>query len=109
VGRAIGRILRGVRSGKGRCAVPVLRVPCLRVSGLRCVGHEADKLVLRERRRRLFEHRGGWAAEKATLALVCNGRARFQSVAVMRRTGKKKGKYQDGGERKEFHTGLVTK
>jgi len=79
------------------------------MSRLRCVGHGADILVLKERRRRLFEHRGGCAAEKATLALVCYCGVRFQSVAMMRRTGKKKGKYQDGGERKEFHTGLVTK
>lgn len=87
----------------------MLRVSCLGIPGFRRGGHVADERVVREGRRRVYKHRGGRGAEKAALAMVRNRGVRFQSMTVMRRTGKQKGEYQDGGERKQFHAGLVTR
>ena len=98
-GQAIGRSLRCVRSGEGRCAVEVLRVSCLGVPGFRRGGHEAEKRVVREHSRRRYEHRGECGAEQAALAVVRTRGIRFQSMRVMRRTGEQKGEYEDGGER----------
>lgn len=108
-GQAIGRSLRSFRSGKGRCAVLVLRDPYPWVPGFRRGGHEADERMVRERSRCVFKHRGGCGAEETPLAVVRIRGVRFQSMTVMRRTGEQEGEYQDGGERKQFHTGLITR